>query len=332
MAVSRNNLSLTIDRDVDACSSDTTVAVCASSSIAIADGCAIRSNVSLKKLTSFRVGGTAQWFVTPRSEAELRSSLQWAAAEGLPVTLLGAGSNLLVSDCGIPGLTIAVKELRRFQRDETQAGRVTLGAGEPLPRIAWKLAKLGWSGFEWAVGIPGTIGGAVVMNAGAHTSCVADSLVSVETIDLAGRRECLTREDLQYAYRSSILQREPRVAIAATFQFEPECDPERVKAQTHHHLHHRHSTQPYTRPSCGSVFRNPTPHAAGWLIERCNLKGFQLGGAEVSEQHANFIVNGGDATASDIFRLIHHVRETVRDRWDVCLHPEVKTIGEFPTL
>lgn len=330
MAVSRNNLSLAIDREDTQRHYEAVVAGYAP--IALGDRCAIQANVSLKKLTSFRVGGEAQWFVTPNSHEELRRSLQWAAAEGQPVTFLGAGSNLLVSDRGIPGLTIAAKELRQFQRDDAQPGRVTLGAGEPLPRVAWKLAKLGWSGFEWAVGIPGTIGGAVVMNAGAHKSCVADNLVSVETIDLAGNCERLTCEELRYSYRSSRLQHEPRVVVSATFQFEPGHEPKAVKAQTGHHLTNRHSTQPYKRPSCGSVFRNPEPQAAGWLIEHCNLKGFQLGGAAVSELHANFILNVGNATANDIFRLIHHVRGTVRDRWEVCLHPEVKTIGEFPAL
>jgi UDP-N-acetylmuramate dehydrogenase len=331
MAVSRNTLALTVDRlrgnrHSDAAATDVRIPP-----IAIADSCAIHANVSLAKLTSFRVGGQAQWFVTPRSVEELQRSLQWAEAEGLPVTFLGAGSNLLVSDQGIAGLTIAAKELRLFQRDD-ERGQVTIGAGEPLPRVAWKLAKMGWSGFEWVVGIPGTIGGAVVMNAGAHQSCVADNLISIETLNSAGDRETLTREELQYSYRTSRLQHDPRLVLNATFQFEPGHDPQTLKIATNHHLHHRHTTQPYTRPSCGSVFRNPESHSAGWLIEHCNLKGFQLGGAEVSEQHANFILNGGNATATDIFQLIHHVRSTVHDQWSVWLHPEVKTIGEFPTL
>ena len=331
MAVSRNPLSLTVDRIRGDRHSDAAATDRLTSPIAIADSCAIHANVSLAKLTSFRVGGRAEWFVTPRSLDELQRSLQWAEAEGLPVVFLGAGSNLLVSDQGIPGLTIAAKELRQFHRND-ELGQVTIGAGEPLPRIAWKLAKLGWSGFEWAVGIPGTIGGAVVMNAGAHQSCVADNLISVETLDRSGRCEILTRDDLQYAYRSSSLQQETRLVLNATFQFEPGHDPHALKAATSHHLHHRHTTQPYTRPSCGSVFRNPEAYAAGWLIERCNLKGFQLGGAEVSEQHANFILNAGTATATDICQLIHHVRTTVHDQRSVWLHPEVKTIGEFPTL
>jgi len=332
MTVSRNNTSLAVDCKVlPRLTLPTSAKSEVKSGVAISEHCSIYAKVHLAKLTSFRVGGCAEWFVTPRTVQDLRLSLAWAESEKIPVTFLGAGSNLLVSDRGIPGLTIAAKELRHLSFDDT-TGQVTAAAGEPIPRLAWKLAKRGWQGLEWAVGIPGTVGGAVVMNAGAHQSCIANSLVSIEILNDQGEVETLTREQLQFSYRSSLLQHQPRLVLRATFQLEPEHDPAVVKATTTHHLHHRHSTQPYNRPSCGSVFRNPQEKAAGWLIERTGLKGFQLGGAQVSEQHANFILNCGHATANDIFRLIHHVRETVHDQWSVLLHPEVKTIGEFPAL
>jgi UDP-N-acetylmuramate dehydrogenase len=179
------------------------------------------------------------------------------------------------------------------------------------------------------VGIPGTVGGAVVMNAGAHTSCVADRLVRALVLNPDGQLETLSKEDLNYSYRSSSLQGDQRLVVEATFQLEATDNHEEIMAITTHNLRHRKNTQPYDRPSCGSVFRNPKPQYAGALIEEMGLKGYQIGGAQVSELHANFILNIGSAKASDILRLIRHVQEQVFDRWSLWLEPEVKVLGEF---
>jgi UDP-N-acetylmuramate dehydrogenase len=185
--------------------------------------CLIRPQVPLSTLTSFRVGGPAELYVSPQSLEDLHASLAWADAQHLPITLLGAGSNLLVSDRGLPGLVICTRHLRHMRFD-ADTGQVTVGAGEPLPRLAWQAADRGWSGLEWAVGIPGTIGGAVVMNAGAHTSCIADVLVNAHVLTLAGDTEILAPETIQYSYRSSILQtqaaspQQVRLVTQATLQ------------------------------------------------------------------------------------------------------------------
>ncbi|WAL59526.1 UDP-N-acetylmuramate dehydrogenase [Thermocoleostomius sinensis] len=296
--------------------------------------CLIRPHVSLAAMTSFRVGGPAELYVSPQTLEDLHASLAWAEARQLPITLLGAGSNLLISDRGLPGLVICTRHLRHMHFD-ADTGQVTVGAGEPLPRLSWQAAERGWSGLEWAVGIPGTIGGAVVMNAGAHTSCIADILVNAHVLTLAGDAQVLTPKTLQYSYRSSVLQTQAassqpvRLVTQATLQLQPTGNSDAILATTTEHLNRRRTTQPYHLPSCGSVFRNPPPYTAGWLIEQTGLKGYQIGGAQVAQRHANFILNCGGASASDIFQLIHHVQEQVEQQWSLWLHPEVKMLGEF---
>lgn len=293
--------------------------------------CLIKSQISLAALTSFKVGGPAEWLVSPRQITELQACFQWAISQDMPITLLGAGSNLLVSDRGLPGLVICTRHLRHTHFDP-ETGQVTAAAGEPLVRLAWQAAERGWEGLEWAVGIPGTVGGGVVMNAGAHTSCMGDLLVNADVLCPDGTTQILTPQNLSYAYRTSILQGDRRLVTQATFQLKPGADPAKVMATTTQRLKQRHSTQPYNKPSCGSVFRNPKPHAAGWLIEQTGLKGHRIGGATVAERHANFILNCGGATANDIFQLIRYVQYQVEQHWSLKLEPEVKILGEFQAV
>lgn len=294
-----------------------------------ATDCQIRPQVPLARYTSYRVGGPAEWFVLPRTLAELAESIAWASRRSVPIMFLGAGSNLLISDRGLAGLVICTRHLRQATLDPTTA-QITIAAGEPLPHLAWKAAAQGWSGLEWAVGIPGTVGGAVVMNAGAHRACMADILVNACVITRSGEERIVAASDLDYRYRTSNLQGDPsRFVVHATLQLQPGHDPAAIAANTRQHQVHRHRTQPYHLPSCGSVFRNPKPYAAGWLIEQTGLKGCQIGDAQVAERHANFILNRGHAKATDILRLIHHVQEQVQQHWQQWLEPEVKIIGEF---
>ncbi|MEH2433907.1 MAG: UDP-N-acetylmuramate dehydrogenase [Nostoc sp.] len=290
--------------------------------------CTIKSQASLSAFTSYRVGGAADLYVAPRNLEALQASLKYAKERNLKVTTLGAGSNLLVSDGGISGLVIATRHLR-FSNFDPQTGQLTVAAGESIPSLAWAAAELGWQGLEWAVGIPGTGGGAVVMNAGAHNSCIADMLVSAQVLSPDGTLETLTADQLGYGYRTSLLQGGDRIVTQATLQLAPGADPAKVVAITREHKKHRLSTQPYNFPSCGSVFRNPKPYSAGWLIEQTGLKGYQIGGAQVAQLHANFIVNRGGAKASDIFCLIRHIQHQVQERWSINLEPEVKMLGEF---
>ena len=292
--------------------------------------CLIKSQVPLASFTSLRVGGPAQWYVAPKHCTELQASFEWAQAHGLSVTLLGAGSNLLISDRGLPGLVISTRRLRQNQFDR-ESGQVTVGAGEPLPLLAWHSAERGLQGLEWAVGIPGTVGGAVVMNAGAHSGCMADILVNAHVLLPDGTTKILTPQDLRYRYRTSDLQGKNWLVTQATFQLQPGFDATALTALTSKHYNQRRTTQPYHLPSCGSVFRNPINYTAGWLIEQAGLKGYQIGGAQIAERHANFILNCGNAMASDIFRLIQHVQQQVEQQWSLHLEPEVKMLGDFHT-
>lgn len=297
--------------------------------------CMIKSQVPLSTLTSFKVGGPAELYVAPRQVEDLQASLDWANNRGLPITLLGAGSNLLVSDRGLSGLVICTRHLRHTSFDEKN-GRIVAAAGEPIARLAWRAAERGWRGLEWAVGIPGTVGGAVVMNAGAHMACAADVLVETQVLLADGSLQFLTPEDLAFGYRTSSLQMHNptsaqilRLVSQATWQLQPGSDPKQVMEDTMFHLNQRRTTQPYNLPSCGSVFRNPTPYKAGWLIEQTGLKGYQIGGAQIAQRHANFILNCGSATAGDIFQLIRHIQQQVEQHWSLWLEPEVKMLGEF---
>ena len=300
--------------------------------IDLPSGSEIQTQFTLSDLTTFKVGGPAEWFVAPQSIEDLQVSYRWATDHNISATLLGAGSNLLISDQGLPGLIISTRFLKHHEFDE-QTGRIIVEAGKSLPKLAKQAARKGWAGLEWAVGIPGTVGGAVVMNAGAHGGCTADNLIEAHVLNPDGTVEILPASALMYAYRSSILQQEDRrPLIRAVLQLQPGADPEVVQTTTQTHLSHRLNTQPYDWPSCGSVFRNPLPRSAGWLIEQTGLKGYQLGGAQVAQKHANFILNCGHATASDIFNLIRHVQHRVEQKWSLSLHPEVKMLGEFPQV
>jgi len=297
----------------------------------------IRSSIALASLTSFRVGGEAEWFVAPTSVTELAASLAWRNHQKLPLTLLGAGSNLLISDAGIPGLVICMRHLRGIQFDD-RTGQITAAAGEPIARIAWQAAAKGWSGLEWAVGIPGTVGGLVTMNAGAQGGCAADCLISAEAISITGEPSIMLSHELGFSYRTSIFQNFEKpdtpdscrhIVTGATLQLQPGGDPEKITASTSENLKYRQTTQPYHLPSCGSVFRNPYPHAAAKLIEQAGLKGYKIGNAQVAELHSNFMLNCGGATANDIFRLIQHVQETVQRQRSILLEPEVRMLGIF---
>ena len=289
---------------------------------------AIRQGVPLREFTTWRVGGPASWFGEPGSAEELIQQASWAVSQGLPYRCIGAGSNLLIADGGLPGLTLCSRRLQGSVLDPAD-GWVEAEAGEPIPTLARKVARSGLSGLEWSVGIPGTVGGGVVMNAGAQGGCTAEWLHSVRVIDPAKPDAPFTllASELDFAYRHSRLQEEPLLVLSARFRLEPGHEPAAVTARTSANLHSRTSTQPYQQPSCGSVFRNPEPEKAGRLIEGLGLKGLQVGEAQVSTLHANFIVNLGAATAADIDRLIGMVQERVWTAHGIPLHPEVKRLG-----
>jgi len=244
------------------------------------------------------------------------------------LTLLGAGSNLLISDRGIPGFVLSTRYFRSYEFD-AETGLLTADAGEAIAKLAWKAAKRGLKGLEWAVGIPGTVGGGVVMNAGAHTSCMADILVSATVLSPDGTITEMTPEQLGYSYRTSNLQGGDRMVVKATMQLESGYTKAEIMNLANQNWTQRKTSQPYHLPSCGSVFRNPQPHAAARLIEQLGLKGHKIGDAQIAYRHANFILNCGAATAQDIFELIRYAQEKVEYHCSISLEPEVKLIGKF---
>ncbi|MCP9808097.1 UDP-N-acetylmuramate dehydrogenase [Cyanobium sp. HWJ4-Hawea] len=285
--------------------------------------------VRLDAFTTWKVGGEAQWFGEPATGAELWALVRWAQLQKLPLHCIGAGSNLLIADGGLGGLTLCHRRLQGSQLDGS-SGLVEAEAGEPIPTLARKAARAGLSGLEWAVGIPGTVGGAVVMNAGAQGGCTAEWLHSVTLLNpLQPEKPIeLLAAELAFGYRQSLLQQEPWIVLSARFQLESGHDPAAITARTSANLHSRTSSQPYQQPSCGSVFRNPEPHKAGQLIEALGLKGRQVGGAQISPMHANFIVNSGGATAADIEALIAEVQDQVQLAHGMRLHTEVRRLGD----
>jgi UDP-N-acetylmuramate dehydrogenase len=287
----------------------------------------------LADYTTWRVGGSAQWFAEPESALQLQALLAWAQAEGLPSLVIGAGSNLLVSDAGLEGLTLCNRRLQGTAIDAS-TGLIEAQAGEPIPSLARRAARAGLSGLEWSVGIPGTVGGAAVMNAGAQGGCTAEVLESVTVIEPHKPNQPfeLRAGELDFAYRHSRLQEEPLVVLSARFRLNAGHDPAEVSRRTSTNLHSRTSTQPYQQPSCGSVFRNPEPQKAGQLIEALGLKGLSIGGAQVSPIHANFIVNTGAATATEIDQLIGALQERIQAAHGITLHTEVKRLGPFEGL
>ncbi len=288
----------------------------------------IEKNISLSKFTTLRVGGPAEWLAEPKNIGELTLLIHWAKNNAVPFHVLGAGSNLLIGDSGLTGLSICMKKFQDIQQINPASGLIDAPSGEPIPTLARKAAKAGLHGLEWAVGIPGTVGGAVVMNAGAQGSCTAEWLQSVKVVSLltANTHE-LTKKELCFAYRSSLLQTEQLVVISARLQLDPSQNQQEIIDRTNKNLILRTNSQPYDLPSCGSVFRNPEPLKAGKLIEQLGLKGHKIGGAEISKTHANFIVNTGNATAEDINQLIIFIQKQVKEAYGLLLHPEVKQLG-----
>lgn len=286
----------------------------------------VEATVPLALLSAYQVGGAAEWFVQPSRHEVLDESLAWARDSQLPITVIGAGTNLLISDQGIPGLVVSLRSWRGIEILEE--GLLEVRAGESIAALSWLAARKGWAGLEWGVGVPGSVGGAVVMNAGAHGAQMADNLVSVEVLTESGEHRTLNAKQLQLSYRHSLLQERPWIVLSARIQLEVGKDPATLTQTLNAFNDYRHRTQPSGFPNCGSVFRNPKEgHRAGWLIEQCGLKGYQVGAAQVAEKHANFILNLGGATAADILLLMERMGSQVYDRWGITLQPEVRMLG-----
>ena len=279
----------------------------------------------MAKHTSFRIGGPADVLAQPGNEAELAALLKRAADHAVPVTLVGNGSNLLVRDKGIRGLVIKLSNL--FSSITVAGNVLTFGSGISLAMASKKAASLSLSGLEFAVGIPGTIGGAVYMNAGAYDGEMAKVVTSVQVMDRQGQSSQLKADELDFSYRHTALQNSGLIVTSVTGSLQP-GEAESIKAKMDDFSQRRIAKQPLELPSAGSMFKRPPGYFAGTLIEQTGLKGYTVGGAQVSTKHAGFVVNVGGATAKDVLQLIRDVQERVLAAQGVQLEPEVLVLGE----
>jgi UDP-N-acetylmuramate dehydrogenase len=279
-----------------------------------------KSNILLRNYSTFGIGGAARYLIEVRSVEAMREALLYCASERLPYLIIGKGSNSLFDDKGFDGLAI-VNKIDFF--NEIAPGQFHVGAGYSFSLLGSKTAREGWSGLEFASGIPGTVGGAVFMNAGANGSETCNSLASVDFIDEKGSPVTLQKTELSFGYRHSSFQSIRGAIVGATFLL---TRSETARKKQLDIIDYRKKTQPYSDKSVGCIFRNPVCGHAGALIEQCGLKGRAIGGAEVSEVHANFIVNKGNATSKDVLELIQLIKEQVKEKTGIELESEVRVL------
>jgi UDP-N-acetylmuramate dehydrogenase len=287
-------------------------------------GLRVRPDAPLARLTTFKIGGPARLLVTPETEEALAAAMAPLRESGLPVLVLGNGSNLLVSDAGFDGIVIRVGSSFGGVTEEPP-DRLRVGAGTLWSRALLAATKAGWSGLEFGAGIPGTLGGAIATNAGTRAGETADRLLDIRGVDRAGEIRTIARADLPFVYRSCEL---PDGLVVTSTRFAVEKgDPEVIRETVRGYQAERRRDQPEREPSAGCVFKNPPGSSAGKLIDQAGLKGTAEGGVIVSEVHGNFFINRGQARADDVLRLIDRVREEVRRQFGVELELEVRRVG-----
>ena len=286
----------------------------------------LKENISLSNFTTWRIGGPAEWSAQPKNNEEMKYLIHWINQRKITCNIIGGGSNLLINDKGVKGLSLCMRQLKGMKIDKN-TGIIEVLSGEMLPTLDRKAAANGLHGLEWAVGIPGTIGGAVVMNAGAQGQCISNYLESITTLSLKGEYKLIKASDLNFRYRYSLLQEDQLIVISARLKLESGHRESKIRQMTNENFHHRLRTQPYKDQSCGSVFRNPEPLKAAKLIEELGLKGFCYGGAEISKIHSNFIINANKASSADVQGLIKYIQKKVLDAYGILLETEVKQCG-----
>ena len=286
----------------------------------------VLANEPMASHTTFRIGGPADYFVMPETVEELRDILALCKEEGLPYFILGNGSNLLVGDKGFRGVVIQL--YKNFDGLSIEGTRVTAKSGAMLIRVAKEAGKAGLTGLEFASGIPGTIGGAMVMNAGAYGGEMKDVVTAVTVLTKDGDIKTLTGSEMNFRYRGSVVEDEGYIVLEAVMELKI-GNLEEIQARIDELSLQRRTKQPIEYPSAGSTFKRPEGYFAGKLIQDTNLRGYQVGGAQVSEKHCGFVINAGGATAADVMQLMQDVSDKVNAQFGVTLEPEVKRIGEF---
>ncbi|RXI98101.1 UDP-N-acetylmuramate dehydrogenase [Anaerobacillus alkaliphilus] len=284
----------------------------------------LRVNEPLANHTTWKIGGPAEVLVIPKDIDTLITTFKIINESGYPLFILGRGSNLLISDEGVNGMVVKISDC--LDHLEVNGEEIRVGAGFSLIKLATMISKQGLSGLEFAGGIPGSVGGAVFMNAGAHKSDISNILTKARILYPDGTVKWYSNKEMDFSYRTSRLQKDGGICIEAIFQLQ-KGEKEEIVAEIQKNKEYRKKTQPWDYPCCGSVFRNPLPNHAGKLIEDAGLKGFTVGGAQVSEMHANFIVNIGDAKASDVLKLIDHIKAVVYSKFQIELETEVEVVG-----
>lgn len=280
----------------------------------------------MKQHTTFRVGGNADYFVMPQSAEEVKNIVALCKEADMPYYILGNGSNLLVGDKGYRGVIIQIyKEMNHIRID---GDKVIAQAGALLSRVGTATLEAELTGFEFAAGIPGTVGGAVFMNAGAYGGEMKDIIANATVLTQDGDIVTINKEDLELGYRTSVIAKKGYVVLEAEYQLQ-KGDKEAIRARMDELKVQRVTKQPLEYPSAGSTFKRPEGYFAGKLIQDAGLRGFQVGGAQVSEKHCGFVINKDQATAADIQELMRQVSDKVMQEFGVKLEPEVKTLGEF---
>jgi UDP-N-acetylmuramate dehydrogenase len=289
----------------------------------------LQEHVSLARHTSSRIGGPADFLIVARSAEQLAHVAQTLWENEVPFRVLGSGSNILVADSGVRGVVVLnqARDVRLWETDE--GPRVKAESGASLMRVARRTVERGWTGLEWATTIPGTLGGAVVGNAGAHGGDMAGNVVMAEILQREKGLEQWPVDRLQYAYRDSWIKRHPDrvVVISATLRVEVST-PDKTKERMRAFVAQRKQTQP-AGASMGSMFKNPAGDFAGRLIDEAGLKGLQCGAAQISPLHGNFFINTGGATAADVWVLIQRAREKVAEKFDLELELEIELVGDW---
>jgi UDP-N-acetylmuramate dehydrogenase len=277
----------------------------------------------LGRHTTYRIGGPAAIHFLPATPEAVAGAVTWARQHKVPHLILGLGSNVLIKDGGFPGLVIKIG--KGLDAVSHRAGTWKVGAGLPIPLLARKTAEEGFAGVQRLIGVPGSVGGGVFMNAGAHGQDFASVLISATLLDPKGKLIEKAKKDIPFSYRRSGL--EGHVVLGCALKLDQE-EPEKLKSELTMLLRKRREGTPFDQPCCGSVFKNPEEMTAGRLIDRCGLKGRRVGGAEISKVHANYIVNVGNASADDVLKLIDIARTAVFKEFGMELELEVKVLGE----
>ena len=279
-------------------------------------------NEPMSRHTSFRIGGNAEVMAFPKSAQELSQVLQVSAAFGCPRAILGAGTNVLAPDDGIPGIVICLKDALDGM-ELLSDDRICIMAGVTMTRAAVFAANHGLAGMEFAHGIPGTVGGGVYMNAGAYGGEICQICQSVDVMDMTGELRTLSGSEMDFSYRHSRLEDEGGIVVSAVFRLQKQ-DPEQIKAKMRELQAKRSASQPLDKPSAGSAFKRPVGGYAAALIDQAGLKGYRVGDAAISEKHAGFAVNLGNATAEDVKKLLRQVSDIVYEKSGIRLEPEVR--------